>query len=875
MRIALLFALLGVMGLHAEEPFSFAKAPGRLPKDVVPKHYAIQLEPDLTASTFRGSETITIEVRQPVRKIVLNSLDLEITSARVHPASSNTATAPIKPLIDPTAQTLTLPLESELAPGDYRVDLEFSGKLGEQTYGLYVTRYQSEAGEGRALATQMEPADCRRMFPCWDEPAFRAIFQLSVTVPTNHTPVSNMPAEKETPVEGGKKQVSFAPTPSMASYLMALFSGEFEALEDTAEGVKLRVLTTPGKREQARYALDSTKKILAYFNEYFGTRYPLPKLDQVAIPSTGASAMENWGAIVYNDTAFLYDPQTSSQSTKERVFSIIAHEIAHQWFGNLVTMGWWDNLWLNEGFASWMGTKATDRLNPEWQVWLRAAGDKEWAMWLDARSTSHPIQQPVHNESQALDAFDAITYSKGQAFLRMLESYLGEVPFQGGIQAYMKKHAYGNTTTADLWKALEEASGKPVTALAGGWTEQSGFPVVKLRLQDERTIEMVQERFTINQTKPEPLFWAVPVKLGPSAAPLDARLILLKDTRPVTAPIDPNEAVKGNLGDTGYFRVSYDDTLFQRLLNTIPHMAVADRLNLLNDSWALALAGRVPVTRYFQVVEAVAGMPDYALLDQIIDAFGFIDQLQHGRPGEKVFHAWGIRLLAPHLARLGWDPAPGEKQLDALLRAALVERLGKFGDEGVLREARTRYERFLENPATLSGDLRGPVLTLIGRQADAATWEKLAALARAETSTEQKRSLYRALASAQSPELATRTLALSLTDELIPRQAVHLLNQVGTEGDQPALALEFAKANLDALLTKVPAMSANEYVPSLYRPFMEEARAVELEQFAKEKLPPATAYQVSRAADEVRFKAALLPTLLPDIDEWCRARPGN
>jgi aminopeptidase N len=862
--------LAGLVAASAEEPFALASTPGKLPKDVIPKHYTVRIEPNLEAATFRGRESINLDVRQPVRQIVLNARGLAIPSARL-------GEQVLLPQLDEKQQTLTFALPEELPAGAHRLDLEFTGKLGEQAFGLYIARYQDGAQQKRALATQMEATDARRMFPCWDEPVFRASFELTAVVPAAHTAVSNMPIATETPLAGDLKEVSFARTPSMASYLLALFIGDFESIEDEVDGVKLRIFTTPGKREQARYAMEATKQILPYYNEYFGTKYPLPKLDQVALPSTGASGMENWGAILYHDTALLYDPASSSASTKERVFEVVAHEIAHQWFGDLVTMAWWDNLWLNEGFASWMGTKATEHFNPEWQSWLRASGAKEWAMSLDARATTHPVQQRVATEEQATDAFDEITYQKGQAFIRMLESYLGEHAFREGIRGYLARHAYSSTTTADLWVALDEASGKPVRSLAAGWTQQPGFPVVKLTettAGGTTAVEIAQERFTLNQTKAEPLFWAIPLALGPAAAPLGARVMLLKETQSSPLPIEPGLALKANLGDVGYYRVWYDDALFKRLRKAAPLMATADRLNLLNDAWAMALAGRSPVARSLDLMTTLADDTAYAIVDRLVDLCWSIHELERGAPGEPAFHAWATKLLQPHLTRLGWEARPGEKQLDALLRSSVIEALGAFGDEAVRGEARRRFRVFLAKGEPISRDLRRTVLGIVGRDADAETWEKLREFARSERSAEQKHNFFRALATARSSELATRTLALALSDELQPEEATRLVRQVGDQGEQPALALEFAKANLATLLAKVDALDSKSFVPSLYRPFTDETRAEELETFARAKLSPDSAYQVAKVADEIRFKASLKKRLVPDIDAWCRVQPG-
>jgi aminopeptidase N len=861
----------GLLAARAEEPFALEKTPGKLPKEVVPKSYVIRIEPNLETATFRGRENIEIEARQPVRQIVLNSQGLEISKAQL-------GTTALKPVLDEAKKTLTFALAEELPAGLHQLDLEFAGKLGEQPFGLFITRYQQGEAKKLALATQMEATDARRMFPCWDEPVFRATFELTAVVPAAHTAVSNMPIAAETPLADGLKEVRFAPTPSMASYLIAFFAGEMESLEDEVDGVKLRVFTTPGRREEARYVLEATKKILPFYNEYFGIKYPLPKLDQLSFPSTGASGMENWGAILYNDAAFLYNPATSSQRTKEVVFEVVAHEIAHQWFGDLVTMAWWDNLWLNEGFASWMGTKATDHFNPEWQSWLRASEGKEWAMSLDARATTHPIQQPVATEEEANDAFDEITYLKGQSFIRMLESYLGETPFKEGIRAYMQRHRYSSTTTADLWQSLETSSGKPVRSFAAGWTQQPGFPVVKLSENSANgapTVDISQERFTLNQTSPEPLFWAIPITLAPAAAPLAARVVLLKETNLAPMPIEPGLALKANLGEVGYYRVWYDDALFARLQKALPMMAAADRLSLLNDTWAMALAGRSPIARALELVQLLREDSSYAIGDRIIGICSFIGDLQIDQPGEKAFHAWASELLQPTLSRLGWDVKPDEKAVDGLWRSALIELLGSFDDPAVAAEAQKRFGAFAVRGEPLPGDLRRAILGIVGRDADPALWDSLHAMAVKESSTELKSELYRALASARSDELAGRTLALSLTDELVPKEGTNLVRSVGTSGKKPGLAIEFARAHLDALLARIGALEETSYVPRLFRAFSDDSRAEELEALAKAKLPPAAGPQVAKAADEIRFKAALKKRLMPDIDAWCRAQTGK
>ncbi len=376
---------------------------------MAPRHYQVYLRPNLENFILRGSETIDIEALQPTSEIVLNAVGLEITKATF--VGRRKIALKAKP--DAGRQIVTFKLPREIPRGNYRLQVEFTGRIGEQAQGLFYVKYPTPNGKKVMLATQMEPTDARRMFPCWDEPAFRATFELTVVVPDKFKAVSNLPVARETPVAGVGREITFARTPPMASYLLVLVAGELEEITDEAEGVQLRVLTTGGKKEQGRYALGATKSLLTYYNRYFGLKYPLPKLDQIAIPGGFSGAMENWGGITYNETTLLFDPQISSQETKRNIFVTVAHEMAHQWFGNLVTTAWWNDLWLNEGFASWMETKATDHFNPEWRMWLSANSDKSAVMSGDAHRTTHPIQQAVDNESEADDAFDSITYQKG------------------------------------------------------------------------------------------------------------------------------------------------------------------------------------------------------------------------------------------------------------------------------------------------------------------------------------------------------------------------------------------------------------------------------------------------------------------------------
>jgi aminopeptidase N len=864
--ILLFFCLVAVRS-PAESPFKFESTPGKLPKDIVPRHYAIHLKPDLEKFVTSGKVDIDIEVLKPARQIVLNALDMEITKAAITAPKS----IALEPKSDAEAQTVSFALPETLVPGKYSLSIEFSGHLREQVQGLYYVRYSAGAGKKLMLASQMEPTDARRMFPCWDEPVFRARFEPTVIVPKKHLTVSNMPVKSEKALDGDLKEVHFEATPPMASYLVVLVSGELETVEDSFEGVKLRIVTTEGKKEQGRYALDSAKKILGYYNHYFGVKFPLPKLDSIAVPGGFGGAMENWGGIVYNESILLFDPKSSSLETRQGIFDVMAHEMAHQWFGDLVTTAWWDNLWLNEGFASWMGTKCSDHFNPDWQMWLGAGSAKSAVMRQDSLRTTHPILQPVADESQANDAFDNITYIKGQSFLRMLENYLSEETFREGMRLYMSRHRYSSTTTEDLWVALEKASGKPVRALSAGWTEQPGLPVVSVSsdcLGGKNVVRLEQERFTVQDPGAKPLQWMVPVALADLTRAKSTRVDLLTNKSSTVTFPNCDGVIKANFGDAGYYRVSYSPEMFEKVKPRLNSLPPEDRLNLLGDAWAMVTAQRSTAASYLDLVASLGPEKTTAIWQDVLGRLGFIDDLQRNQPGRAAFRAWAIQLVRPQLQRLGWEPKSNEPATDTLLRNSVISLLGQFGDQEVIAIARTRFEKFLTQPESLPPNLRPVVTDIVGRYSDRATYDKIHELARTANGTEERRRYYSAMAAALDPALAALTLPISLTDETVPQEAIRLVPAVAHEGEQPDLAWQFAQDHMTELLGRMEEFTRNMYVPSIMSAFPDTERADELEKYVNEKVSPKGATKAKESAESMRLRAALKKRELPGIDRW-------
>jgi aminopeptidase N len=869
-----LFLITSLVGA-VEKPFNFNDTPGKLPKQGVPTEYAIRIVPNIDNFTFAGNETVKLNVRSPVHQLVLNALELKVEAASVD--GKELPLSAIK--TDNEKELLTLALPSQLAAGDHALTLRFTGKINQQGQGLFYMRYQEQGSGARKvmLGTQFEATDARRFFPCWDEPVFRARFQLTVVVPENWLAISNMPIENEKKI-ANRKEVRFASTPAMSSYLNVLVAGELDLIESRVGPTQIRVIATKGKAELGRYALEASGQILKYYNDYFDVPYPLPKLDQVALPGGFGGAMENWGGITYYESTLLFDPQNSSLGTKQNIYEVLAHEMAHQWFGNLVTMAWWDNLWLNEGFASWMGSKCTAHFNPQWQVWLeremprdptrRVGIAKEAAMEGDARSTTHPIQQRVATEAEANSAFDDITYKKGQSFLRMLESFLGEDVFRDGIQKYMAAHKYSNTTTADLWSALSDASNNSVGEIAAGWTEQPGFPVVIVKREADGKVRLTQERFTVNFKNAPPLLWQIPLTysvLGETPATL-----LMTDKTAALENIPADRALKLNVNGAGNYRVEYDHQSWQLLVKALPKLGVEDRVNLMSDAWALVEAGRAPASLYFGLVEKLPASTDLAEREQIINVLDFMNGLLVGTSEREKFQRYARSLLRPSFEALGWVSKPDEPPNAGRLRASLISALGDLNDPEVLAGCRERFDKYLADPASLQPDLRAPVLAVVGRYADEKTWNKLHELGLKTTSTEDKQNYYNALACAADPKLMKKTLAIALTDELPTSRAIFLVSRVARDSGHPDIAWEFAKANMKALLAKVDAAGANRYGPSLFTFFSDDSRADELRNYATKNLPQATAPEVAKIVDEIQFRAEFRDRLVSQLPALIR-----
>jgi aminopeptidase N len=881
--------MLSVSGSAVAEPaYSFASAPGELPKTVVPVHYAIELTPDIESLAIAGAEVVDIEVREPTARVTLNAVNMTLGAATIDDETQRADIA-----LDAAAETATLAFPQPLAAGAHRLRIGFSARINSFARGLFFVDYPTDKGVKRMLSSQLEPADARRIFPCWDEPAFKATFALTVTVPDTFLAVGNMPVAREDPIAPNRKQVAFAPTPKMSSYLFVLAAGELERITAQADGTTVGVVTTAGKREHGRFALESAVKLLDYYNDYFGVKYPLPKLDLIAVPGGFGGAMENWGGITFFESRLLFDPATNAETAQRGIFVILAHEMAHQWFGDLVTMGWWDNIWLNEGFASWMQAKAAEHFYPQWQTWLNSDGQKQYAMALDARRTSHPIQQPVANESEAMATFDGITYSKGQALIRMLENYLGESAFRDGIRDYVADHAYGNTTTADLWAAIEHAAGKPVTAIAASFTEQDGVPLViaetscngatqRMGLQQQRFViarggsaeskaaAALVQGFVPDAT-PRDRTWQIPIAVGPVGATRPADVLLLGGPTVIVAG-SCGEAIKVNLGDVGYYRVVYGPTSRTALTKSLALMTPVDRLDLLADSWALVQADVAAPPSYLVLTEQIDLGDSRAVWDQVIGTLTRLDHLARNRPERPALQTYARARLRPLFDRLGWNA--GGSDDDALLRSSLIWALGELGDGDILAEARRRFAGFLQDPQSLPNPLRDAVIHLEGISADRASYDTLLALARKSTVTNERLRYYYAAASARDATLASATLALTLTDELPTTIVGGMINAVASSGEQPDLAWDFLQKNFDTLAARLGPSFRDDFIANFMTNFSDDAHADELERFAPAQATSGGRVMAARALETIALATDLKTRALPAIAAWIQEHNG-
>ena len=854
-----------------------------LPGHVRPISYELGLTPDFDRFTFRGEESVDIEVLEPTASIVLNCADIEVQSCSLTLADGAGLTS-TDTSFNSDDETVTFRFDATLPTGPARLQIAYTGELNDKLRGFYRSRYTDVDGQERIMAsTQFEATDARRAFPCWDEPALKARFQVALVIPSDMAAVSNMPAASEDAHGPGLKRVQFAETPVMSTYLLAFVIGDLRSIEQRADnGTLVRVWTTRGKEEQGRFALDVSVRLLEYFNRYFGIPYPLDKLDHLAIPDFAAGAMENWGAITYRETALLVDPQLSSAVTRQTVAAVVAHEMAHMWFGDLVTMAWWNDLWLNESFASWMGDKAVDHLYPEWQMWTQfIAGDTARALSFDGLKNSHPIEQEVKDPAEIVELFDVISYSKGGSILRMLEHFIGADAFQRGLRQYLSDHSYANARTQDLWAALGAASNQPVVAMMDSWVQQTGYPVLDVsfgRSQDRVEVSARQQRFlyedVAGKRNSDDTLWRVPLAATTASGP-NAHSILM-DGRDALLQLTPDSDiqknwVKINPEQTGFYRVNYPRDGWDGLASAVERLELQppDRLGLQNDAYALSRAGLLPVTQFLGLASAYVNETDASVWSDLASNMDDLDGVLADEAYRDSFEAFALRVFQPPGGRVGWDAGPGEGHLDALMRSTVLAALGKYGDEGALSEASRRFAAMLEDSNSVRADIRAVVLTLAARRGDGSTYDTMWELYKDAPLQEEKVRLLRALAAYRQPQLLAQTLERSLGEDVRVHDTIDVVTGVGANRHGRDLAWDFLKSNWSEFDRRYGEGGfALMRLVHMTSEFATSEKLADVEEFFAQHAAPAAERTLRQSLEQIRLNIAWLDLNREELATW-------
>ncbi len=755
----------------------------RLPRTAIPSRYDLVLEPDLAAATFSGSADIAVTVHEAVTEIVLNAVDLEIEGGSL--VSDGTSIEIAKVRLDTEAERAHLELHTAADPGAWTLRLTFRGELNDKLVGFYRSTFEGADGATEVIATtHFEATDARRAFPCWDEPDLKAVFGVTLVVQPGLTALSNGPEMERLTLDDDRIRVRFADSMSMSTYLVAFVVGRLALTEAVdARGVPTRVAYVPGKEQLAPFALEVGAHSLTWFADYYGIPYPDQKVDHVALPDFAQGAMENLGCITYREAALLVDPTTATHEEQLNVAETVAHELAHMWFGDLVTMRWWNGLWLNEAFSTFMSMLAVDAYRPDWEVWNQFARMRTVALEVDALESTRPIEYPVHSPDDANGMFDTLTYLKGGAILRMLEQYLGAERFRDGIRRYLRKHAYGNTETHDLWDALEEETGEPVRRIMDSWIWQGGYPLISVRAGDGR-VRFSQRRYAPSLPDDDTT-WSVPLLVRQTApdGTTSTDAILIEANGAELSLIHPEAVVVANAGGFSFVRVWYDDEIAARLSAVVQEqLSPLERYALVDDAWAAVVDGTAEPSAFLRLIDGFKEETDLPVWQLILTGLGWCDRFLDGEPRDR-FRDFVREMLRPSLDRLGWEPAADEPDLTRSLRGTLAQAIAVLGDDP---EAKAQM-RELEGEAREGGDVDAhlasaavQVVATIGDADDFARYRKMAR--DGSTPQEQLRYLF-ALARFRDPELFRELLASCLTDEVRPQDGPFLLATATTNRD--------------------------------------------------------------------------------------------
>ena len=849
-----------------------------LPRVARPFHYAIEVTPDAAAATFAGRTAIDLQVFEGTPAITLNANALTIGSARLLPSGGADA-VPLSVATDEGAQTATFTAPQTIEPGVYQLQVDYTGTINTQANGLFSLSYPDKrtGKTTSALFTQFEAPDARRFAPMFDEPSYKATFDLSAVVPAGLMALGNMPAQREQDLGNGTKRVTFATTPVMSSYLLFFGLGDFERLaKPSTAAIEAGIVQPAGSGEQGRYALDALAAIMPYYEGYFGQRFPLPKIDNIAGPGQSQffGAMENWGAVFTFERILLNDPKITSARGRQAIYETQAHEIAHQWFGDLVTMAWWDDLWLNEGFASWMATKATDHFHPEWYPLLDRVGGREAAMGLDSFASTHPIVQTINTVEETNQAFDTITYQKGEAVISMLEAYAGDDVWRDGLRGYMAAHKFANAGTSDLWTAIEAAGATSLTDIAHDFTNQPGVPLVRVTGAScsggKTALQLTRSQFSQDRqaaVAADPQGWRIPllVTVGTGAP---KRSVLSKATDRLE--LDGCGTVLVNAGQLGYYRTLYPAAMLTALRGEMPRLAPIDQLGLLRDQLALARAGYQDMGPALDLLAAVPGDANPLVAETAIgswtDLYSLLedDAASQARVAKLATAAW-----RPRLDSLGDTPRSGDEVPQENLRASLLGALGEMRDPAVLAQATRRFDALATDPAALDGPLKTTWLSIVAANATDAQWSQLLSLARSSNSSVERSTYYALLGRAKSDRLAQRALDLALSGDVGVTDSAAIISAVAA--DHGDLAFNFVLDNEAKVNSLVDASGMARFLARLAGGVKDPTSTARLETF-KTTLSGDLRKPIDRAIAINQQRQSDKPRQVAQVKSWLASR---
>ncbi len=833
--------------------------PYRLPRHVVPTRYELVLEPDLGAATFSGTASIDVTVIEPTTELVLNAAELSISDVRLITAGGETVEAAVR--LDEEQERAFLTLSEEVGAGDHTLALSFDGVLNDQLRGFYRSTFTDVDGNEQIIATtQFEAADARRAFPCWDEPDFKATFAITLVVPDHLFAVSNAREVSRVVVAPGKVAVSFAETMKMSSYIVAFVVGPFEATEPVdVGGVPLRIVAPVGKGHLTSFAGEVSAACLRYLSDYYGIPYPGDKVDMIAIPDFAFGAMENLGAITYRETALLIDPATTGLTEQRRVVDVIAHELAHMWFGDLVTMGWWEGIWLNEAFASFMEMKTTSSLRPEWNRWLAFAVDpgaeRSGAMTVDALATTRPVEFKVESPAEADEMFDPLTYGKGSALLRMIEQFLGVEVFRKGVATYLERHSYANTVTSDLWAGLDSASGEPVGPIMDTWILQGGFPQIEVTVESDG-IRLRQRRFMLLGDD-DPAVWQVPLQITvKSTEGTITHKVLMTSPEMLVDIGSPVEWVNANAGGHGFYRVKYTSDMLERLTAGLGAMDALERFTLLDDTFAFVLSGQLEAAEFLALAEAYRDEEESAIWQMLI---GHLAHLEHALPEEvsDLFAARTRHLIGRRAEILGWEPAADETDLTRQLRGQMIRAMGILGkDPETISIARAKAAELMADPRSLDPDVGQAALFVSATNGDQALYDAyLLGYQNADTPHQKLRYL-QALCDFPEPELASATFERALSGEIKSQDGTWVIARMMMHRSVGAEVWHLVQNRWEEILEVLPPVTLRNILSGLSSLSTPEL-AAEVETFFADREVPSGAKALAQKLEQLRANVAL------------------